>query len=398
VIQDHCEFDVSVLSTAQLAHILDANPFRPYDLQGGTWTAVQSEIWATRPYPVTLRLSQEFRFHDGGTAFVEALHRRPTSFGWLYIDCRSAGEPFSSENWNRFLRLEHKFQKLSVRWLDGEHYLVPFALQVKALEYNLDDCYLAPENFTALDIVTHDLALNMIIMGVRHDWKQLPMAFLRRVAELGHFEQFEFSLQVMDRVSPNQVEAIAEVFIRAIQGNVKLTQLTLGGDDKCMKWDYHLQSIFQAVEVHPNLRTFILRDYTDSLDPDFSWLKRLLSRNRRITVLDLSGERISNGTSIDELYALNRIYNGSVQLIQETGVWRPNLLASALTESVSSSFQHAALLLSDHTDALCGFFNSVAFANISAGASAHTANVSHPTGWKRKTRLQPSHVVKKALR
>ena len=121
-----------------------------------------------------------------------------------------------------------------------------------------------------------------------------------------------------------------------------------------------------AVEGHAGLRTRTVRNIIAE-GRIFSWLEHLLSRNRNTTVLD-SGEKITNGSTIDKLYLLNRFYHGSVALVKESTESRPDLVAAALTEGASSTFPHSALVLSDHTDMLCESMNGADLDHIVAAA------------------------------
>lgn len=89
-------------------------------------------------------------------------------------------------------------------------------------------------------------------------------------------------------------------------------------NDRGFDWCPHLQMVFNAMELHAGLRTFVVRNYPPE-DIDYSWLERLLSRNRNITVLDERGNRITNGTTIDKLYALNRYFHESAKLVKDGG-------------------------------------------------------------------------------
>ena len=126
-----------------------------------------------------------------------------------------------------------------------------------------------------------------------------------------------------------------------------------------MEWGLHFLTIFKAVEGHKSLQTLIVREYPRREDPNYSWLKQLLSRNRNITVLDSSGLRCSDGSSVNKLYSLNHCYLGSVKLANGSASLRPLLVATALLENASQKYQNTALLLSNHTDMLCEFIQGV---------------------------------------
>lgn len=103
---------------------------------------------------------------------------------------------------------------------------------------------------------------------------------------------------------------------------------------------------------------FVVNDYPRS-DSEYSWLKQLLLHNHNIKVLNRRGEICTDGSSIDKFYALNRIYNGSAQVIKEPALIRHSLVAAALIENASKDFQFTALLLFQQTDVLFDFLQGL---------------------------------------
>ena len=75
-------------------------------------------------------------------------------------------------------------------------------------------------------------------------------------------------------------------------------------------------------------------------------LRRLLSHNKVITVTDEDGNIYSDGSSINQLYALNRLYCKSEGMLVEPLSERSSLVATALMECASKRFRHTAVLLS----------------------------------------------------
>ena len=121
VIWDSAQFDWSALLPEQLAQILDADPARHFHIHTGTWTAEQSVILASRPYPLSVRLISGqgeryggFAFQDHGTAFVTSLEQRSSSFGSLCIVGVEHDSPLSCHNLERLLELEGIFESLSL--------------------------------------------------------------------------------------------------------------------------------------------------------------------------------------------------------------------------------------------------------------------------------------------
>ncbi|GAX17685.1 hypothetical protein FisN_10Lh383 [Fistulifera solaris] len=160
-------FDHGALSPEQLAQILDANPTRHCDMKLGTWSAEQSVILASRPYPLKLTLGASvverddcFRFSDGGTAFVEALQNRELGFGNLAVDFRTKGRnviSLSHINMKRLFKLPHMFDRLAIEGVDEEFVLLPFSAQVSALSYHLDAQHLQHDDLDSLDIAANNL-------------------------------------------------------------------------------------------------------------------------------------------------------------------------------------------------------------------------------------------------
>ena len=363
-------FDFSALQAEQFASVLDSNPTRQLDLQAGQWNAEQSWILATRPYPLNLRLSQpcigldSFDFEDNGTAFVKALETRESSFGSFAMEFDDA-VPLSPVNLKRLLKLEI-FDTIALLLLEEECVLLPLSTKLNALDYMLYANHLRPGDFDALDVAAKDLSLR-IYVDDSEDWDGLVISFLERVADLGHFERIRLSLDVSDNdrreFDWDALAPVAKALICAIHSNPKLSCLDLSDTHHVFDWSLHFKEIFEAMEEHDSMRTFLVRDFKpedvsdevglELIAPDYSWLEKLLSRNRNIAVLDSEGDTITNGSSIDGLYAFNRFYNGLAELVKESTAARPLLMATALVARALGKWQRAALLLANHTDVLC---------------------------------------------
>ncbi len=350
-------FDFATLQPEQLAHMLDANPTRKFAFGTGVWNAELSLVLATRKHTMHLTLAgacmnSYFAFDDEGKAFVDALETRKSSFGLLRIDCYGNKIPFSKTNFERLLGLD-TFETLEVGVLEKELVLLPFAAKAKTLCYELKSEMFQLNDFDSLNVSTSDLHLRIYVRGAGRNWHELPIALLNRMAILGHFERFRFFVGRRRTYNVENVALIVEALIRAIKANKKLHYLNLvdytGVEDPSATWALHLQKLFQAFEAHKGLRTVVVGDYSPK-GPTYAWLSRLLSRNRKITVLDRSGNQISNGTSIDKIYALNRFYNGSDELVKESLTsLRLCLVTMALVESASQNYQRTAVV------SACGF-------------------------------------------
>ena len=161
------DFDFAALSPKQLAHILNSNPTRCIFFEKLTLTAEQSVILATRPYPMNLELTKKgrggFEFNDNGTAFVDALEKRHSSFGSL---CMTDPRKFSIANMKRLLKWEI-FEKLKVASYNKELILLPLATKVPQLIYEMDaKLILQPDDFDLLQIATRDLNIKIYLDGV----------------------------------------------------------------------------------------------------------------------------------------------------------------------------------------------------------------------------------------
>lgn len=251
---------------------------------------------------------------------------------------------FSRSNLRRLFQLEISFDSLNVDFLNQECWLLPFSAKANALKYAV----------VASD--TKDLNISVYLDDV-DVWSVTLISFFNRVADLGHFERWHFSVnhrydrerELRDADNKNLV---VDALIRAIKANPKLEYVDVSDAHWRVSWNFYFRDIFNAMEEHTGLRTFIVNGLPLYA---YGWLEQLLSRNWNITVCDRSGKRCTNGGSIDKLYLLNAFYNGSTELVKEPPSARSLLVATALYESASKNFQYSALLLSNHTDMLCEF-------------------------------------------
>ena len=415
-------FNVASLQADQLAQILDSNSTRQVDL-GSFVNEKQSEVLASRPYALNLKLvGHNFAFLDYGAAFVDALEKRESSFGSLFMFCGGNRVCLSSANLQRLLKLEYVFEKLEINSPKRECALLPFSAKVNVLRYRGYTFRMQAEDFRSLDIVPTDLSVVFTMGYEEEDWVALVTSFLNRVAQLGHLERLDLSIRCDDDDDDEPFERdvvtpVVEALVRAIRANPNLSCLVLSAADvSCLHWGPHLQSIFKAMEKHKSLRTVVVEhplgdsywdigelweDEDDEFDSRYGferfWLGQLLSRNRKIQVLDRSGKKCTDGSTIDELYALNDFYNGSVSLVKETTELRPLLVEATLTESSSKNFQYTALLLSHHMDVLCEFMHTVNIEDtvLSAAVPRGRKVTRKP---KRKSPSQHSRAAKKATR
>jgi hypothetical protein len=366
-------FSLKALQPHQLASILDANPTRTFDIRCGPLTPKQSKILATRPYPLKLKFGEslvtnedQFRFQkkDKGRAFVDALEKRqPLFFGSLSIDLSISDEiPFGPNELKRLLELDISYDKLAIANVirDNKSVLLPFSVKANSLECKIEAQRFQANDFNSLNIVTRDLRLMIDLVNVT-DWEMYLTLFFNRVAVLGHFQKLNLLFDCRRSYEETQlfefekVASITKALLHAVNSNPKLSHLDLSDESSKIDFIPHLKDIFEGIEAHKGLRFLVVESYPCTDDPDYSWLKRLLSRNRTITVLDDTGTILSDGSTIDELYSLNRFYNGSEALSKDSASPRRELVTKALLESASKCFQRSALLLFRLTDVLCEF-------------------------------------------
>ncbi len=269
-------FNFAALHSDQLAAILDANPRRQFELQNGTWSAEQAVILATRPFSVKLKLSDSplsvmesrFRFRDKGAAFVNALEKRNSSFGSLALSFLNTTDiPFSVPNMERLLKCQ--FDKLEIGVMHQDLALLPFASNTAALDYKIDSDNFDSRDFYSLQIVAKDIDLTVVVNGDRDDywnWDTLLIAFLNRVATLGHFERLGVSARYWHedqegwaRYKTKRVALVAEALVDAIRANPKLSCLDLSDTESIVKWGPHLEIIRKAIENHEASPTFLVR-------------------------------------------------------------------------------------------------------------------------------------------
>jgi hypothetical protein len=378
------DFDLDSVREDQLNRFLDANPQCVWEFRYQTWTVEQSIRLATRPGPLKIQLYTPstnyggFSFTDGGTAFVDALQQLTSSFESLCLHFNRCNS-FTNENYVRLLQLEHAVEKLELYMFRPDP-LLPFRAQVHCLNYRIDDYKIEKTHFETLPIVDKELTLSIHITSTEN-WSDSIVTFLDRVAQLGHFEHLCLAIDLWHKVDYTQVGWIAAAIVRVLKNNPNLVSLDLSENRYPLDYTPYLILLFRVMEGHPNLRTFRLNSEEMKVI-HFAALKRLLFRNRKLTVVNRWDERVTDGTTIDQVYTLNQFYHGSKELVQDwCSTWRSRLTVTALMESASANFQCTALLLSDHTDVLCELVNR---SNDDALPLHDLPSISNPTPLKKK--------------
>ena len=186
---------------------------------------------------------------------------------------------------------------------------------------------------------------------------EVVLAFLRRLADLGHFEELRVGFIFYPPVTmivPDPVRnLLVQEILRTASANFNLKVLDLSYTDEDLDWDPHLESILAGIKDHTSLHTFKVDVEDEAFGPDSIYLRQLLCCNRNVTVMSSGGHVYSDGAVIDELYALNCFYRRSVGLVAKPQSERSSLVANALVEVASSNFPRSSLLLKNHIDVLC---------------------------------------------
>ncbi len=344
-------FDFNAVKADHLVRIFEKNSNRSLHLKMMRFNAAQSRVLATRPDRIGLILESTCCFEDDGEAFIHALQNRQSSFGTFGLSGNIS--IIFKENLKRLLQLT-TFDKLTLSFLPENLVDLPFSAPVRSLDYTINNLSVLSRQFEPLDIMAKELSLEL-----HYDSFEFPtgylLSFLRRVAQLGHFEGLAFDVRTaLGRIiAPTH---IARELIQAITANQKLTYLDL----TCpfLYWSDHLEEIFKAMETHKGLRLFRIEGCSIELPR----LKLLLSRNRRIQVdgFIIAGGRCK-GERIEKIHQLNRFFCGSDSLVQEPPSTRPSLVGTTLLGCASGNFQRSALLLVNHTDTLCELMHGAAY-------------------------------------
>ena len=348
---DHFDgYDFCAARVQCLQHIVEVAPSRAVKFQNVTLSAPQSAFLATRTHTTRLTLCR-CQFEDEGTAFVDALENRKSSFGRLDFGDKVA---LNDENLKRLLQIE-MIDHLGLPELKDELALLPFSTKAKYLDYDFSSAssLLSEANLKSLHIVPSKLAFT-----IKEDGDAFPtevaLSFLRRLADIGHFEELKVKFTFDDiQLEVDLPDCIVDEIIRTALANPKLQVLNLSTDDDQVEWDSHLETVFQGLKDHKGLRALTVDVDDDAFGPDYSHLQKFLSDHRNITVMDENDNIYSDDEGvIDELYSLNRFYSGSASLVVKPLSERTSLVSTALMEMASNDFQRSALLLSNHTDAL----------------------------------------------
>jgi hypothetical protein len=241
-----------------------------------------------------------FAFADQGTAFVEALAQRQTSFGALSIDFKDE-MPFSSKNLKRLMHLE-TLTKLKLCPMNEESVFLPFSARAKALHSTMYSRNIVPQLIDYVHILPRDLCLKIHLYY--QSWDQFLIFFFNRLTELRHFERLSLSIAFRpQKLDHDRLVFVVEALMNMIYANQKLKYLSLGGFP--LVKGLCLQQVCKALEDHRGIRTLAIQHQPKSGFKKnaefFSWVEQLLSSNRKIEVVDEAGKRFSDGPRANAL-------------------------------------------------------------------------------------------------
>jgi hypothetical protein len=374
-------FDFRNAGSHCFVNMLQIRPLREVVFHRMMFSAEQAHVLATRPYASNLNF-WDCTFEDEGTAFVDGIQSRQSPLGCLALESFSnvGGQFFNYENMRRFCQ-SCMMEELLVSSLKEEWALLPFSAKAESLFYiSLSSTSLMGNDLQSLNIATPKL--NLII---EHDDSTVPTelltAFWRRVATLGHFVELRVTWE--SNVDSFDVpECVIHEIIQAALANRDLRVLDFTEDD--LNMNPHVGTLLEGLKDHNKLSTIKMNVDVESFGHDYSHIRKLISHNKNIVVTSIHDYIYTDGSTIDDLYSINRFYRGSADLPLTL---RPSLVATALTEIASNDFRRSALLLSQHVDVL---HELVLFAKFEERLKDSACS-----RLKRTIRNQPSRAAKK---
>ncbi|GAX24538.1 hypothetical protein FisN_18Lu119 [Fistulifera solaris] len=352
-------FDFASVKTRHFVTIFENNQNRRLELNGVHVNSAQLAFLATRNHPIDLTFEFLNVLEDGGNALVQALQVRGTHFGSLrFLD----DLPLSDENVEQLSRLAI-FEKLTLPLWDSDMVLLPFSAPVKVLKYSFDSSKVRPEDFQTIDIVAEEL-IATVWVDAWNDGVDVTASLLRRVASIGHFRHLgvKFEGRGHSAVEPKHSKIILKELVGAIAANKELVSLDL--EMYYIFQQNHLTKLLYSLDDHHGLRTITIEVHSDN--SDCSWLKHLLSRNRRIEIRGEWMESVMNRDDHNELYTFNRFYAGSESLKESPPSFRIKLIGTTFSNSACGDFKRTALLLSSYTDSLYEWIQSANLDSLAA--------------------------------
>jgi hypothetical protein len=357
-------FDLDAFQSSQLASLFDVNPTRRVIIFQGSLQTKIAKTFVTRPYLINLELNYS-KFEDGGASFVRYLQERQSCFGALSMVGRVV---LAERHMSLLCHKLHLFESLELPLLSKDHFIHALTAPVKSISLVIDfDVYdLSELDFSSFDIVAEEVKLDIWARNDGEYPEEFVVAFLQRVAELGHFKALTL-LHARVCFKKAVPKSVGESLVQAVAANPKLKVLDISREvfyreiffgefspvDIYEHWDAHLKDLLHLIEDHAALETLKIPTYPTKKDPNYSWLNQLLKRNKKIRVVDRFDELVTDGALIDQQYALNRFSLSHEQLKGHTPSLRSAFIGTSLVESASANIARTASLLFQHTDVLC---------------------------------------------
>jgi hypothetical protein len=379
-------FDFRSVGSQCLLHMLQLCPTRGIDLHELLLSAEQATDLVTRPYQTNLNF-WSCMFEDGGAALVAGIQNRQSPLGSLALETfyRDGRTGLSDENLKLLCQIDN-IGELTVSSPKEEFALFPLSAKVESLTY----ISISSSSLLTADLQSLNIATSKLCLFINHDDFTVPteliLSFWRRVATLGHFVELSVIWQLpSNTLFEVPVNIIHEITQAALANrNLRLLDFT----DDNLNMNPHIGSLLEGLKDHQELSTIKVNVDDESFGPDYSHLRKLISHNRNITVTCSSNHVYTDGSTIDDLYSINRFYRGSADLLLKSSTFRASLVATALTEIASNDFRRSGLLLSDHVDVLHEFILFAEFEERLGNKKSSRL--------KRIIRVQPSRAVKKA--
>jgi hypothetical protein len=340
-------FDFRSAGSLVLSRLLESFTSRSLWFTGTLLSAEQSLVLASASMPIQLNLTS-CTFEDGGTQFVAALENRQSCFGSLSMNMRN---PVNAYNMQRLFQVD-SLDHLDVSYLNEK--LVPLSAKANSITFFGVTNEIA--NSESLNIVAPKLTLGFELKRGRFPSESVILLF-RRLAALEHLVELKICFHHSSKSDVYIPTAVSRELIRTAFANNNLQVLDLTTVHRALKWKRrNFAEIFDGLKEHPALHTLKISvdDPTKVFGPSSAYLIQLLSHKRDLVVTDEYGLVYTDGAAVDELYALNRFYWGSADLVGDPSPLRPSLVSTALIEGASNDLRRTALILADHVDTLDG--------------------------------------------
>ncbi|GAX29012.1 hypothetical protein FisN_7Hu397 [Fistulifera solaris] len=343
-IDNQCDkFDFGTIKIKHLATLFARNPTRRLRINGVKLNSDQLSFLATRDHPIDLTFEYSNVLEDEGDAFVRSLQIRELPFGSLHF--LGTAFPISDDNVERLVQLPI-FDKLTLPEWDDDREFLPFSAPVRALEYRIHTSKVQAANIQAINVVPEDLTVKIWIDDWDDGEEEATLSLLSRLAGSGqlHHLGVKFEGGGIDFVEPNHSKSISEELIKTVLANKELVSLDI--DVSFIFQQVHLTEFLESLDDHKALHTVTIEVHEEDVDfSDSSWLKILLSRNRRIEIYGDWMLSVMNWDDLHKVHSFNRFYTGCKSLKESTRSFRTKMLVTALEECACQDFKRTAFLL-----------------------------------------------------